>query len=78
MSSTGLQLLSRRWSTIDFFLKKKSFSLFIVFKIKSFQYSKKNLWRVLFIVKLQPENIRNIFICDEKANYIKDYMKARR
>ena len=30
--------LLRRWSIIDFFLKKKTFSFFILFKIDSFRH----------------------------------------
>ena len=101
-AATSLKL----WSTIAFFHKKKSFSLFILFKTASFWYRpKKNLCWVLFIVKLQSEYFRlvtllketpswkfsckifnlsqstifrNIIICAEEENYIKDYMKAKR
>ena len=86
------------------FSQKKAFFIFftqLVFGI----FSKKNLWWILFIAKLQPENcrvitlmketlswklpwefskllqsiiFRNFSICGEEANYMKDYMKARR
>ena len=55
--------LLRRWSTIDFFLRK---ILFLFFLTASFRYIfQKNLWWILFIAKLQPENCRFITLLKE-------------
>ena len=58
------EALLRRWSTMNFFLKKKTF--FIFFKQLVFgTFSKKNLWWILFIAKLQSENCRLITLMKE-------------